>query len=31
VLKESPKLDGLVDLTLLNKLLKERGKAGIAQ
>ncbi len=31
VLKESPKLDGLVDLTLLNKLLRERGKAAIAQ
>ncbi len=30
VLKESPKLDGLVDLTLLNKLLRERGKAAIA-
>ena len=31
VLKESPKLDGLVDLSLLNQLLKQRGKAEIAQ
>jgi len=30
VLKESPNLDGLVDLRLLNALLKERGKAVIA-
>ena len=26
ILKEEPKLDKLVDLTLLNSLLKERGK-----
>jgi len=31
VLKKDPKLDKLVDLTLLNQLLKERGKAEIAQ
>jgi len=31
VLKEAPKLDGLVDLSLLNQLLKERGKAGMTQ
>lgn len=31
VLKESPNLDGLVDLRLLNALLKERGEAEIAQ
>jgi NitT/TauT family transport system substrate-binding protein len=31
VLKKEPKLDKLVDLTLLNQLLKERGKAEIAQ
>jgi NitT/TauT family transport system substrate-binding protein len=31
VLKESPNLDGLVDLRLLNALLKERGKAEISQ
>jgi len=31
VLKKEPKLDKLVDLTLLNQLLKERGKAVIAQ
>jgi len=31
VLKESPKLDGLVDLRLLNALLRERGRAEIAQ
>jgi len=31
VLKEAPKLDGLVDLSLLNQLLKKRGKAEIAQ
>jgi NitT/TauT family transport system substrate-binding protein len=31
VLEEAPKLDGLVDLRLLNRLLKERGKAEIAQ
>ena len=30
VLKKEPKLDKLVDLTLLNELLKERGKAQIA-
>ena len=30
VLKEEPKLDKLVDLTLLNQLLTERGKAAIA-
>ena len=30
VLKEAPKLDGLVDLSLLNQLLKARGKAEIA-
>ena len=30
VLKKEPKLDGLVDLTLLNQLLKERGKPVIA-
>jgi NitT/TauT family transport system substrate-binding protein len=30
VLKEEPKLDRLVDLTLLNQLLTERGKAAIA-
>lgn len=30
VLKEAPKLDGLVDLRLLNQLLKIRGKAEIA-
>ena len=30
VLKKEPKLDKLVDLTLLNQLLKERGKAQIA-
>jgi hypothetical protein len=30
VLKEAPKLDGLVDLSLLNQLLKVRGKAEIA-
>jgi len=29
VLKEEPKLDGLIDLTLLNQLLKERGKPEI--
>jgi NitT/TauT family transport system substrate-binding protein len=29
VLTKEPKLDGLVDLTLLNQLLKERGKAEI--
>jgi len=31
VLKKAPKLDKLVDLTLLNQLLKERGKAEIAR
>ena len=31
VLKNEPKLDKLVDLSLLNQLLKERGKAEIAQ
>jgi len=31
VLRESPNLDGLVDLRLLNALLKESGKAEIAQ
>jgi len=31
VLKKEPKLDKLVDLSLLNQLLKERGKAEIAQ
>jgi NitT/TauT family transport system substrate-binding protein len=31
VLKQAPKLDGLTDLTLLNQLLKERGKPVIAQ
>jgi NitT/TauT family transport system substrate-binding protein len=31
VLKEEPKLDKLVDLSLLNQLLTERGKAAIAQ
>jgi NitT/TauT family transport system substrate-binding protein len=31
VLKEAPNLDGLVNLSLLNQLLKERGKAEIAQ
>ncbi|HYO20329.1 MAG TPA: sulfonate ABC transporter substrate-binding protein, partial [Dermatophilaceae bacterium] len=31
VLKEAPRLDGLLDLSLLNKLLRERGKADIAQ
>jgi len=31
VLKKEPKLDKLVDLTLLNQLLKERGKAVIVQ
>jgi NitT/TauT family transport system substrate-binding protein len=31
VLKKEPKLDKLVDLSLLNQLLKERGKAAIAQ
>jgi NitT/TauT family transport system substrate-binding protein len=31
VLKEEPKLDKLVDLRLLNQLLKERGKAEVAQ
>jgi len=31
VLKKEPKLDGLVDLTLLNQLLKERGKPVIPQ
>jgi NitT/TauT family transport system substrate-binding protein len=31
VLKQAPKLDGLIDLTLLNRLLKERGKPVIAQ
>jgi NitT/TauT family transport system substrate-binding protein len=31
VLKQAPKLDGLIDLTLLNQLLKERGKPVIAQ
>ena len=30
VLKKEPKLDGLIDLTLLNQLLKERGKPEIA-
>jgi NitT/TauT family transport system substrate-binding protein len=30
VLKKEPKLDGLVDLTLLNQLLKERGKPVIS-
>jgi len=30
VLKEAPKLDGLVDLSLLNQLLKARGRAEIA-
>jgi len=30
VLKKAPKLDGLVDLTLLNQLLKERGKPVIS-
>ena len=31
VLKKEPKLDKLVDLSLLNQLLKDRGKAEIAQ
>jgi len=31
VLKKEPKLDKLVDLTLLNQLLKERGKAQVNQ
>ena len=31
VLKKEPKLDKLVDLSLLNQLLKDRGKAAIAQ
>ena len=31
MLKKEPKLDKLVDLSLLNQLLKERGKAEIAQ
>ena len=31
VLKKEPKLDKLVDLTLLNELLKERGKAQVNQ
>ena len=31
VLTKAPKLDGLIDLTLLNQLLKERGKPVIAQ
>jgi NitT/TauT family transport system substrate-binding protein len=31
VLKKQPKLDKLVDLTLLNQLLKERGKAQVNQ
>ena len=31
VLKKEPKLDKLVDLSLLNQLLKQRGKAEIAQ
>ncbi len=31
VLTKEPKLDGLIDLTLLNQLLKERGKAVIPQ
>ena len=31
VLTKQPKLDGLVDLTLLNRLLKERGKPVIAR
>jgi NitT/TauT family transport system substrate-binding protein len=31
VLKQEPKLDGLINLTLLNQLLKDRGKPGIAQ
>jgi len=31
VLKKEPKLDKLVDLTLLNQLLKERGKVEVAQ
>jgi NitT/TauT family transport system substrate-binding protein len=31
VLTKEPKLDGLVDLSLLNQLLKERGKPEIAQ
>jgi NitT/TauT family transport system substrate-binding protein len=31
VLKKEPKIDKLVDLTLLNQLLKERGKAEIVQ
>jgi NitT/TauT family transport system substrate-binding protein len=31
VLKQAPKLDGLINLTLLNQLLKDRGKPGIAQ
>ncbi len=30
VLKTEPKLDGLIDLTLLNQLLKERGRPAIA-
>jgi hypothetical protein len=29
VLTKEPKLDGLVDLSLLNQLLKERGKPQI--
>ena len=31
VLKETPKLDGLIDLSLLNQLLKERGEPEIAR
>jgi len=31
VLKKEPKLDKLVDLSLLNQLLKQRGKAEMAQ
>ncbi len=31
ILEEKPKLEKLVDLTLLNQLLKERGKAEITQ
>jgi NitT/TauT family transport system substrate-binding protein len=31
ILKEQPKIDKLVDLSLLNQLLKERGKAEISQ